>query len=148
FEWCLYKFYNDSLSWFDAKAVCEQDNLILAEITSTSQLTYLRNLMSNLSKIDAHPPSSVWIGAYRANNEKARWQDGCDHVGDNTFVTGQSGDACFLFDGNSTFASKPCNTSQPFLCQASTLDTATCFSNVMTIDGIAKQNPRVLDSDT
>ncbi|XP_033753222.1 A-agglutinin anchorage subunit-like [Pecten maximus] len=78
---------------------------------------------------------NVWLGAYKAKDGEAKWQDGCSGV-DASYLEEdfESKEACFLLAVGSVLKAESCTTELPYVCQASTLEIDKCFTrvNVMT----------------
>ncbi|XP_033752237.1 uncharacterized protein LOC117336018 [Pecten maximus] len=112
--------------------------MTLAHITTTSNHSYLYNLMRNsLPTLFVSPPSSVWVGAYRTAGGEAKWHGGCSGV--DTHVLGgvdNSKEACFLLADSNTLKTESCSTSLPFLCQSSSLEINKCFTSVSTMPDV------------
>ncbi|XP_069133520.1 uncharacterized protein [Argopecten irradians] len=150
YKWCLYKFYNQSETWFDAQTICEAGNMTLAHITQSSENSYISKLMvQSLKNLFVSPPSVVWLGGYQ-HSGNTKWQHNCEDI-DATFLADDTvtNDACFLFDGETKLITESCNSPKPFLCKKSTLgEIVNCFTSLDIVDGVETVTGQFPDIDT
>ncbi|XP_069131696.1 mucin-3A-like [Argopecten irradians] len=146
YRWCLYKFYNQAESWFDAQAICEAGNMTLAHITESADNNYIKSMMETMTSIGI-PHSEVWMGGYR-HSGNTKWLGICESV-DNAYYSHDDHmeeDACLFLD--STLKANSCTSSKAFLCQVSTLEFQTCFKSTSTLHSAGRHSIQFHVSDT